>query len=141
MRTMTDEEARAFLAHGARVAKVATTMADGGPHVVPVWFVLDGGQVVFSCARDSVKGRNLTRDPRAAVCVDDEAFPYSFVVVRGGAEIVPRPADFLAWTTRIAERYVGPARAEEYGRRNEVFDDSLVRLTPQRIFAQAEIAL
>jgi PPOX class probable F420-dependent enzyme len=138
---MSPEEARAFLRHGARTAKVATTRADGGPHVVPVWFVVaDDGAIAFTCAGASVKGRNLARDPRAAVSVDDEAFPYAFVVVSGAAEVRERPADLLAWTTRIARRYVGDARAEEYGRRNAELDDCVVRVAAERVFARAEIA-
>jgi hypothetical protein len=35
---MTSDEIREFLAHGTRTAKVATAMADGTPHVMPVWF-------------------------------------------------------------------------------------------------------
>ena len=39
---MTPEEIRAFLSHGTRTAKVATSGPDGLPHVMPVWFALDG---------------------------------------------------------------------------------------------------
>jgi PPOX class probable F420-dependent enzyme len=138
---MSPDEARAFLRAGGRTAKVATTRADGGPHVVPVWFVVeDDGAIVFTCAAASVKGRNLARDPRAAVSVDDETFPYAFVVVSGGAEMRERPDDLLAWTTRIARRYLPRPRAEEYGRRNAELDDSVVRVAPERVYARAEIA-
>lgn len=138
---MSREEAHAFLRGGARTAAVATTRADGSPHVVPVWFIVDGDALVFTCAGASVKARNLARDPRIAMSVDDEAFPYAFATVSGRAEIVERPDDFLAWTTRIAHRYVGAARADEYGRRDAELDDWLVRVPMQRVFAQAEIAV
>ena len=138
---MSREEAHAFLRAGARTAAVATTRADGSPHVVPVWFIVDGDALAFTCAGASVKARNLARDPRIAMSVDDEAFPYAFATVSGRAEIVERPDDFLAWTTRIAHRYVGAARADEYGRRDAELDDWLVRVPMQRVFAQAEIAV
>ena len=141
MRTMSREEAWAFLAAGARTAKLATTRADGAPDVVPVSFVLDGDQIVFTCPRSSLKARNLVRDPRAAVAVDDEAFPQAFVTARGTVEVAVRPDDLRMWTKRIAARYVGAERAEECGRRNEQTGDCLVRLTPERIFARAEVAL
>jgi PPOX class probable F420-dependent enzyme len=137
---MTPDEAIAFLREGARTAHVATTRADGSPHVVPVWYIVDGDAVAFTIARDSVKARNLARDPRLTVSVDDDVFPYSFATVSGRAEIADRPADFLDWTTRIAHRYVGEARAAEYGARNFELDDWVVRLRPERIFAAAEIA-
>jgi PPOX class probable F420-dependent enzyme len=108
--------------------------------VVPVWFVIEGDEIVFTCASTSVKARNLARDPRAALVVDDEAFPYAFVTVRGTVAMAVRPDDLLMWTTRIAARYVGAERAEEFGRRNEQFDDCLVRLTPERTLARAEVA-
>jgi PPOX class probable F420-dependent enzyme len=141
MRKMSLEEARAFLAGGGRTGKLATTRADGSPDVVPVWFVMDGDQIVFTCAASSVKARNLARDGRAALVVDDEAYPYAFVRVRGSVAISERPDDHLAWTTKIASRYVGADRADEYGRRNEQYDDWLVRLTPDSVLARADIAL
>jgi hypothetical protein len=63
------------------------------------------------------------------------------VTVRGTVEMPVRPDDLRAWTTRIAARYVGDERAQEYGERNAEVDDCLVRLTPDRILARAEVAL
>jgi PPOX class probable F420-dependent enzyme len=140
VRRMSAEEALAFLGDGRRTAHVATTRRDGSPHVVPVWYVVDGDAVVFTIARDSVKARNLTRDPRLTVSVDDNVFPYAFATVSGRADIADRPADFLDWTTRIARRYLGEEGAAEYGARNFELDDWVVRLRPERIFAAAEIA-
>jgi len=141
MRTMSSAEAWAFLGDGMRTAQVATTRADGAPHVVPVWFIVVEAAVVFTCAGASVKGRNLARDPRVAVSVDDEVFPYAFVTISGSVQVDERPDDLLDWTTRIARRYLGAARADEYGRRNAQLDDWVVRVVPDRIFARAEIAL
>ena len=76
-REMTKNEIRAFLAHGTRTAKLATVGRGGAPHVMPVWFVLDGEQLVFTTGADSVKGRNLRHDPRVAVVVDDETPPFA----------------------------------------------------------------
>jgi hypothetical protein len=42
---------REFLAAGTRTAKVATVRKDGSPHVTPVWFVLDGNDLVFTRTR------------------------------------------------------------------------------------------
>src|SRR5256885_13817292 len=82
-RKMTPEEIRAFLSHGTRTAKLATSGPGGQPHVMPVWFALDGEEVVFTTWGESVKGRNLRRDPRAAIVVDEEVAPYAFVHIRG----------------------------------------------------------
>src|SRR6476659_3108954 len=82
-RKMTPEKTRAFLSHGTRTAKVATSGPGGQPHVMPVWFALDGEELVFTTWGDSVKGRNLRRNPRAAIVVDEDIAPYAFVHMRG----------------------------------------------------------
>ena len=69
---MTPNEIHGFLSHGTRTAKLATSGPGGQPHVMPVWFVLDREELVFTTWGDSIKGRNLRRDPRAAVIVDEE---------------------------------------------------------------------
>ena len=66
-------EARAFLASGARTAKVATAWSKGKPLVAPVWFVVDGDDLVLNTTVTSAKGRHLHANPRAAVAVDDDS--------------------------------------------------------------------
>lgn len=83
MKEMTAEERRAFLSHGTRTGKLATVRADGSPHAVPVWFVLDGDDLVFTTWHESVKARSIRRDGRMTLVVDEETFPYSFVMVEG----------------------------------------------------------
>jgi PPOX class probable F420-dependent enzyme len=139
-RRMTREEALAFLAEGTRTAKLATVTADGRPHVVPVWFVLDGAEIVFTTGRDTVKGRNLLRDGRVCLCVDDERSPFAYVQVRGPAAVAERAPDLLEWATRIAERYVGAEQAGAYGKRNAVDTELLVRVRPEKTIALDEIA-
>ena len=90
-RRMTDEERRAFLMHGTRTGKLATVRADGRPHVAPIWFVLDGDDLVFNTGATTVKGRNLRRDPRASIVVDDETPPFSYVRVDGVCRGQRRP--------------------------------------------------
>ncbi len=58
---MTETEWREFLAAGTRTGKLATTRPDGRPHVVPIWFILDGDDLVFTTGADTVKGRSLLR--------------------------------------------------------------------------------
>ncbi|MFD3647899.1 PPOX class F420-dependent oxidoreductase [Streptomyces cyaneofuscatus] len=137
---MTDEEWRAFLSEGTRTAKVSTVRADGSPHIAPVWFLLDGDSLVFNTGRKSVKGRNLERDARVSLCVDDERPPYAFAVVQGHAELSEAPGELLRWATRIAERYVGPAAAEEFGRRNGVAGELVVRVRIDKVIALAGLA-
>ena len=128
----------------ARTAKLAVTRADGSPHVVPVWVDLDGegedAVIVFTCGQDTVKGRAIRRDPRVALCWDDERPPFSFVTVAGTATTSDDPDELLRWATRIAGRYMGADRAEEYGRRNAVPPEVVVRVTPTKVTAVVDVA-
>jgi PPOX class probable F420-dependent enzyme len=139
-RAMTPDEMRAFLEHGTRTAKVATTSRDGQPHVMPVWFVLEGEEIVFNTNAESVKGKHLRRDPRIALVVDDEAPPYAFVHVRGRATLSEDPDELRRTATEIGARYMGADRAEEFGRRNAVAGELVVRVRPERVISQADVA-
>jgi PPOX class probable F420-dependent enzyme len=140
MRAMSDAELRAFLEYGTRTAKISTVAADGRPHVVPVWFVLDGEELVITSNSGTAKARHLARDPRVAVCVDDERPPFAFVAVRGTATLNPNPADLLAWTTRIAARYLTGEDAAEAGRRYADLDDLIVRIRVDHALGYADVA-
>jgi hypothetical protein len=138
---MTESEWRAFVTEGTRTGKLATTRLDGRPHVAPIWFDLDDdGTVVFTTGADTLKGKALRRDPRVAMCVDDETPPFAFVLIEGTAELSEDPDALLEWATRIAGRYMGAEVAEVYGKRNAVPGELLVRVTPSHVVARAEIA-
>ena len=139
-RKMTGDEWRAFLRHGTRTGKLATVRRDGRPHVVPIWFVLDGDDMVFTTSASTTKANAMRRDSRVCICVDDETPPFAFVMVEGGATMTDDLDEMLAYATRIGGRYMGVDRAEEFGRRNAVRGELLVRVTPTRILAYAEIS-
>ncbi|MET7286363.1 PPOX class F420-dependent oxidoreductase [Streptomyces sp. NPDC005573] len=132
---MTDEEWRAFVSYGTRTGKLATVRADGSPHVAPIWFLLDGDDLVFNTGADTVKGRNIARDGRIALCVDDDRPPFSFVTLNGRARLSEDLDEVRHWATRIAARYVGEDRAEEFGARNGVPGELLVRATVDHVVA------
>ncbi|MFE3939568.1 PPOX class F420-dependent oxidoreductase [Streptomyces goshikiensis] len=117
--------------------------ADGSPHIAPIWFVLDGDSIVFNTGKDTVKGRNLARDGRVALCVDDDRPPFSYVVLQGRAEISEYADDadeMVRWATRIAARYMGEERAEDFGRRNGVPGELLVRVRVDTVIAVAGVS-
>ena len=137
---MKAEEVRAFLSHGTRTAKVATTMADGRPHVMPVWFVLDGDAIVFTTGEHTVKGRNLRRDPRVALLVDDERPPFAYVHVRGRAALHDDLDELRRFATAIGARYMGAERAREFGERNAVPGELLGRVSVDRVISEHNVA-
>ena len=128
------------LAVPARTAKLAVVRSDGAPHVAPVWVDLDGDTVVFMTSADTIKGRCILRDPRVMLCWDDEHPPFSFVTVAGTATTSTEPEELLTWGTRIGGRYMGSSRAEEYGRRNAVPPEMVVRITATRVVAKIDVA-
>jgi PPOX class probable F420-dependent enzyme len=141
MRPMDWTEVSEFLLAGTRTATIATSGRDGHPHVVPVWFTLDGQDVVFSTSSSSAKAKNLWRDSRVALSVDDDTPPFAFVTIKGQAQLIRRPGDFLSWTTRIARRYVGPDRARDIGVKYTEMDDILVRIHVDSFIAFADIVM
>ena len=141
MKSMTPAEWRRFLLFGTRTAKIATVRANGYPHVAPVWFVLDGDELVFTTGKKSVKGKNLLREPHVMISVDDEQPPFAFVLVDATAVVnAPSPEELLPWATRIASRYVGPEKADAYGKRNAVEGELLVRVPLTKVIATQGIA-
>jgi PPOX class probable F420-dependent enzyme len=137
---MTNEEYRSFMLELARTAVLATVRADGRPHAAPIWFDLDDKALVFTTGESTVKGRNMRRDLRVSLCIDEEESPFHFVVIEGTSELTAGDPDLLYWATRIGGRYMGADRADEYGRRNAVEGELLVRVTPQKIVAYKNIS-
>src|SRR6266704_2615430 len=139
MASFTDPEISAFLTAGTRTGKLAWTSADGRPLVAPVWFVVEDGCIVFNTGKDTAKGRALARDPRVSLCVDLEEPPYGFVQVQGEAELSEDPAELLRTATAIAMRYMGAERAGDFGKRNGVPGELVVRLRPVKVLANFDI--
>jgi PPOX class probable F420-dependent enzyme len=141
MKTMSPDEIRHFLLDTPRTGKVATVREDGRPHVAPVWFTLDGDDIIFTTWETTVKANNIRRDPRVAISIDDEAPPFSFVLIEGKAEILnPTPDEMLRWTTEISGRYMGADLADSYGKRNAVPGELLIRVRSVNIVSKKDMA-
>ncbi|MGI0044852.1 MAG: PPOX class F420-dependent oxidoreductase [Nitrososphaeraceae archaeon] len=147
---MSKKQIEGFLMHGTFTAKLATVKKDGSPHVVPIWFVLDGrkdqarkriGDIVFTTYDSSLKALNIQRDNRVSICVDDQTPQFSFVTIHGTAKIVRQKYnELLKWNTRIAKRYMGKSNAKAYGERNSTESAVLVRIKPTKVIAEKDIA-
>jgi PPOX class probable F420-dependent enzyme len=151
MTEMSKKEIRKFLMNGTFTGKLATVKKDGSSHIVPIWFVLDGGNksggsrrgddIIFTTYGASVKAKNIQRDSRVSICVDDQTPPFSFVIVYGTAKIHHcKQSELFRFATKIAQRYMGKENAELYGRRNSTEGEVLVRIKPTRIIAEKDIA-
>jgi len=152
MAEMSEKEIRRFLMQGTFTGKLATVKKDGSSHIVPIWFVLDGsnkngngdrkdGDIIFTTNGSSVKAKNIERDNRVSICVDDQTPPFSFVIMYGTAKIHHyRQNELFRFATKIARRYIGKDNAENYGRRNSTDGEVLVRIKAKRIIAEKDIA-
>lgn len=140
MRKMTTDETRDFLSSGTRTGKLAWVGGTGAPHVAPVWFVLDGEDIIFNTHRESGKAKSLAREGRASLVVDLEEPPYGFVKVDGTISFDDDLDRVRAVATQIGGRYMGQDRAEEFGARNGVPGERIVRLTPTKITAVDDVS-
>lgn len=130
----TREQVFDYLRERPRVARLATASPDGEPHVAPVWFDVDGEELVVHTLPHSVKTRNLEATGRFAITVDDDEWPYRGVILRGSARIAePDAFDVDAWIRRLAIRYLGE---EEGGAMADAMvhlpGHTMVILTPER---------
>ena len=109
--TMSPDEVRAFLEQG-QTLQVASLHRDGRPHLVPMWYVVEDGKVVFRSFTRSQKIVNLRRDPRLSVLVErGEAYAeLQGVMIEGLARLVDDPPYVLALYGKMAAKYamVGP---------------------------------
>ena len=152
MAEMSKKEIRKFLMQGTFTGKLATVKKDGSSHIVPIWFVLDGGKksggsrkgdddIIFTTDGTSVKAKNIQRDNRVSICVDDQIPPFSFVMVYGTGKIHHcKQSELFRFATKIAQRYMGKENAELYGKRNSTEGEVLVRIKPTRIIAEKDVA-
>jgi PPOX class probable F420-dependent enzyme len=98
-----------------RHATVVTIGPSGAPQVSLVWIELDGDELVFGAEERKARVRNLRRDPRIAVTVEDTADGPSglrqYLTVHGTATVTgPEiPSEFTALMERLSHRYLGKA--------------------------------
>jgi len=144
MHEMSREQWWAFASAGTRTGMLGLVRANGAPIVTPVWFVLhegpDGDELIFTTGTDTLKGKAIRRDSRISLAVDDQRPPFSYVQFTAQARLTSDHAETLEWATRIGERYMGANLAEQYGRRNAVSEESLVRAAITKVIARAGIA-
>ena len=139
---MTKDEIKNFILQGTFTGKLGTINKDGTPHVVPIWYTVDGeGNIIFNTGDKSVKAKNIRRVNRVRLCVDDQTPLFSFVIIDGIAEIISdEPSEVYKWAKIIAARYMGYNKSEEYGKRNSTEGELLVKIKPIRVIGEKDLA-
>lgn len=103
---MTDDELRAFLAD-RKIVSVATIGPNGRPHLVPLWYVPDGTELRGWTYAKSQKARNLERDPRATLQIEDgvDYAELRGVMLECDVEVERDPEKVAGYGLALFERY------------------------------------
>ncbi|GAA3026165.1 PPOX class F420-dependent oxidoreductase [Actinokineospora globicatena] len=124
------EGAKALL-DGANFATLATLNPDGSPQTSVLWIRRDGDDVLLSTVAGRQKEKNLRRDPRVSVTVYAKDNPYSYIEVRGAAELTTEGGDDLI--NELSEKYTGKPYSGDSPDTVRV----VVRITPERVTGHA----
>lgn len=128
-----------FLTSGTRTGLLGYVAKDGRPLVAPIWFLVEDGELVFNTGADTAKARAISRDPRIVLTADLPEPPFAFVQVQGEARTSSDPDELLRTATALGRRYMGADRAEEFGRRNGVPGELVVRIRPTKVNAHLDM--
>ncbi len=120
------------LFEGKNFAYLSTLMKDGTPQVTPIWVDIEDGNIIVNTAEGRLKQKNISRDPRIAICVVDQNNPYHMVTVRGRvveqtSEGADEHVDKLAKKYLVVDKY--PLRSPDEKR-------IIVRIKPERLLYQ-----
>lgn len=110
-------------------AHLATLMQDGSPQVTPVWFDFDGTHIRLNSAKGRVKDKNMRRNGRVAIAIQDPENPYRYLALRGRVEEISETgAD--AHIDTLTKKYLGQDRYP-YRQTGEV--RVMYRIRPDRV--------
>ena len=127
---MFDEQARSVLSQPV-IVRLTTIRPDGYPHTVPVWFMLDGEELVLFSLRDNRKVRNVLANPKGCIAIGGDPVGSPCYLVDGDLVVEDDPDHRMA--ARITYHYETPEKAQEdlQSWQNEHF--VVLRLKPKRI--------
>ncbi|MBZ0274925.1 MAG: pyridoxamine 5'-phosphate oxidase family protein [Anaerolineae bacterium] len=127
---MLTDSAREFLKKPL-LARISTIDRDGYPHTVPVWFDVDGGDIIFISVRDTAKVRHIQANPKGAVTIGGDSGDGGGYLIKGTMTIEADPG--LRWLRQVTLRYESGEQAEkdiaEWSKLNMI----IIRLKPARV--------
>jgi len=93
------------------IARMSTLDPAGYPHTVPVWFALDGDDLVMISVRDTRKVGHIRANPKGAVTIGGDPGDGGGYLIKGEFSIEADPED--AWVRKLVYRYEAPEQAEK----------------------------
>lgn len=131
-RGFTKEELDEFLTTGRLFAKIATVNQDGVPTISPVWYTWDGESFLVITKERTGLVKNLRRDPRCGLLVDNYELPYARVSVQGDVEFLGEDFDYIAPMREMVLRYLGP-EGMEYAESTFDFPRVPIKIRPRKL--------
>lgn len=117
---------------GVHFAKLATLNKSGSPQLTPVWYMYDEGKLIVNTAADRVKYRNILRDQRVALLMDEE---YRYVTISGRARVA-KERDAHKDIETLAIRYTGEERGRKAARERYSKQERVsIEIVPRRVFS------
>jgi PPOX class probable F420-dependent enzyme len=117
------------LLKGKNFVMVSTLRSDGSVHAVPTWVDVQDGKPVLNTAEGRAWPRNLERDPRVTLTVQNAENPYEYLTIRGRvAERTTEGAD--AHIDALAKKYMG---VDSYPLRQPGEQRLIVRIDPEHV--------
>ena len=114
---------------GKHFAHFATAMNDGWPQVTPVWYDVEGDQIIVNTAEGRLKWKDVKRDPRVSVEIMDETNPYHYVMIKGRVvDITTEGGD--AHIDKLAKKYLG---VDSYPNRTPTETRVILRIEPEKV--------
>ncbi|MBN1963282.1 MAG: pyridoxamine 5'-phosphate oxidase family protein [Anaerolineae bacterium] len=131
---MLDEKARAFL-QKPLIARMTTIGADGYPHTVPVWFMLDGNDILIISAPDTRKVGHIRANPKGAVVIGGDPADGGGYLFKGDFSIEDDPGG--AWMKKLTYHYEDKEQAEKDIAAWADLGSIVIRLKPRRVIKVA----
>lgn len=127
---MFDEQARSLLSQPV-IVRLTTIRPNGYPHTIPVWFMLDGEELVLFSGRDNRKVKNALVNPKGSIAIGGDPVGSPCYLVDGDLMVEDDPDHHMA--ARITHHYESPEKAEEYLQSWHNEDFVVLRLRPRRV--------
>jgi nitroimidazol reductase NimA-like FMN-containing flavoprotein (pyridoxamine 5'-phosphate oxidase superfamily) len=131
---MFDETVREFL-QKPLIARVSVIDPDGYPHTVPVWFRLDGDDLVIISSRDTRKVSYAEANPKGSITVGGDSDDEAGYLIKGDFSIEPDPDD--KWVKEVTYHYEEPEKAALDVAAWADLDIIVLRLKPRRVIKVA----
>jgi PPOX class probable F420-dependent enzyme len=124
------------LLKGKNIAYLATLMNDGSPQVTPTWIDLDedSGSILIPTVEGRVKHKNVSLDPRVAICISDENNPYNMVLIRG--RVFEKTKEGAVEHTDRLAKYLG---LDKYAFPTPIEKRMILKIKPERVFHQPPV--